>query len=140
MELCKFKNLDGRRLSNARVVSSPRVEFCKGLGRQSTSVSRTASDSQASMFSTNTAGFHPVIGAASPIGPLLEWHLPEQRYDDRHWIDPSEVCWPEHGLSHASDRYPCSTSFDHMHQIIRSHFGSSYPATTLLYKEPKWYG
>ena len=104
MERCKFKNLDGRLPFNARVVSSPRAEFCKGQSRQSTSVRGIASDSQASMFSENTAGFHPVIGAASPIGPLLEWHLSEQHYDDRLWIDPAEVWLPEHGLSHASDR------------------------------------
>ena len=104
MELCKFKNLDGRRLSNARCVSPPRAEFCKGQSRQSTSVRCTASDSQASMFWENTAGFHPVIGAASPKGPLLEWHLADEHYDDRLWIDPAEVWLPEHGLSHASDR------------------------------------
>ena len=92
------------------------------------------------MFGENEVGIPPFVGAASPCRSLLEWHLAEEHFYDRLWIDPNEMCFAEHGLSLAPDRYPCSLSFDHMHQTIRSHFGSSYPAATLLNKEPTWYG
>ena len=87
-----------------RVLSSPRDMFCEGRHFQSTSVSHNVSNPQASMFEEKIEGFLPSVGAASPEWPLLEWHLAEEHYRDRLWIDPAEILFLEHGSSHARDR------------------------------------